>query len=143
MAIPAGTKFHGLAPRVETQNRGSKQSNSQRDAYAIEDFKLAEASVEDVSVSGTYEIDLSVSNHELIVVGNTTLGVTSLPEIGQSIVVTVYMSIQNTSVLTIPGAWNRYGVDADNTGLRNQLVLSVSNNLQSGVVFDLSISVQI
>ena len=53
------------------------------------------------------------------------------------------MSIQNTSVLTIPGAWNRYGVDADNTGLRNQLVLSVSNNLQSGVVFDLSISVQI
>ena len=41
MAIPAGTKFHGLAPRVETQNRGSKQSNSQRDAYAIEDFKLA------------------------------------------------------------------------------------------------------
>ena len=36
MAIPNGTKFHGVAPFVETKNRGSEQANAMRDAYTIE-----------------------------------------------------------------------------------------------------------
>ena len=36
MAIPDGTKFHGVAPFVETKNRGSEQANAMRDAYTIE-----------------------------------------------------------------------------------------------------------
>ena len=38
MPIPAGTKFHGVAPSVDTENRGSSNANADRDAYAIEDF---------------------------------------------------------------------------------------------------------
>lgn len=36
MAIPDGTKFHGVAPFVNTKNKGSKQANAMRDAYTIE-----------------------------------------------------------------------------------------------------------
>jgi len=40
MAIPIGTKFHGVAPDVETKNLGSQQANSQRDVYTFpDDFK--------------------------------------------------------------------------------------------------------
>jgi hypothetical protein len=38
MPIPAGTKFHGVAPSVDTTNRGSVVANSNRDAYAIEEI---------------------------------------------------------------------------------------------------------
>lgn len=34
--IPAGTKFHGVDPSVETVNKGSATSNALRDAYTIE-----------------------------------------------------------------------------------------------------------
>jgi len=37
MAIPNGTKFHGVAPQVPTQNRGSAQLNSLRDVYTFPD----------------------------------------------------------------------------------------------------------
>ncbi len=34
--IPAGTKFHGVDPSVETINKGSATANALRDAYTIE-----------------------------------------------------------------------------------------------------------
>ena len=34
--IPAGTKFHGVAAGVETQNKGSATANANRDVYTIE-----------------------------------------------------------------------------------------------------------
>ena len=41
MAIPIGTKFHGVAPDVETENLGSKQANAQRNVYTFPaDFSL-------------------------------------------------------------------------------------------------------
>ena len=36
MAIPDGTKFLGVAPFVDTKNKGSEQANAMRDAYTIE-----------------------------------------------------------------------------------------------------------
>ena len=36
MAIPEGTKFHGVAPFVDTKNKGSEQANAMRDVYTIE-----------------------------------------------------------------------------------------------------------
>ena len=36
MAIPDGTKFHGVASFVDTKNKGSEQANAMRDAYTIE-----------------------------------------------------------------------------------------------------------
>ena len=38
MSIPAGTKFHGVAPSVETVNKGSATANALRDAYTIDDM---------------------------------------------------------------------------------------------------------
>jgi len=36
--IPQGTKFHGVAPGVETDNKGSALANAQRDKYTIDDM---------------------------------------------------------------------------------------------------------
>ena len=38
MAIPSGTKFHGVAPGVDTENKGSALANAGRDAYTIEEI---------------------------------------------------------------------------------------------------------
>ena len=38
MAIPTGTKFRGVAPYVETENKGSEQVNAMRDSYTIEEL---------------------------------------------------------------------------------------------------------
>jgi hypothetical protein len=38
MSIPDGTKFHGVAPSVDTSNRGSASLNSKRDAYTIDEI---------------------------------------------------------------------------------------------------------
>lgn len=38
MPIPPGTKFHGVAPGVETENKGSSTKNSLRNAYTIEEI---------------------------------------------------------------------------------------------------------
>jgi len=39
MAIPAGTKFHGVASTVNTTERGSDFTNARRKAYNIEEIK--------------------------------------------------------------------------------------------------------
>jgi hypothetical protein len=39
MAIPAGTKFHGVASTVNTTERGSDFTNARRNAYNIEEIK--------------------------------------------------------------------------------------------------------
>ena len=41
MSIPAGTKFHGVAASVDTQNKGSNTANANRDAYTIEQLATA------------------------------------------------------------------------------------------------------
>lgn len=38
MAIPPGTKFHGVSPSVDTLDRGSASRDALREAYTIEDF---------------------------------------------------------------------------------------------------------
>jgi hypothetical protein len=40
-SIPEGTKFHGVAPFVDTTNKGSATANAMRDAYTIEDIGSA------------------------------------------------------------------------------------------------------
>ena len=39
--IPAGTKFHGVDPSVETVNKGSATANALRDVYTIEQLSAA------------------------------------------------------------------------------------------------------
>eukprot|EP01047_Picozoa_sp_COSAG01_P022407 COSAG01_NODE_1329_length_10704_cov_34.202074_10_plen_193_part_00 len=50
MAIPNGTKFHGVAPSVDTENRGSASLNAKRDVYTYpDDFGGSK-----ISVNGTF-----------------------------------------------------------------------------------------
>jgi hypothetical protein len=39
MSIPVGTKFHGVAPEVDTLNKGSVIANANRDAYTLEQLQ--------------------------------------------------------------------------------------------------------
>ena len=39
MPIPPGTKFHGVAPGVDTLNKGSATANANRDAYTLEQLQ--------------------------------------------------------------------------------------------------------
>ena len=39
MTIPLGTKFHGVAPGVDTINKGSTTANANRDAYTLEQIQ--------------------------------------------------------------------------------------------------------
>ena len=43
MPIPAGTKFHGVAPSVDATDRGSATVQLLRDAYTIEDVRQTSA----------------------------------------------------------------------------------------------------
>ena len=43
MPIPSGTKFHGVAPSVDTTDRGSATVQPLRDAYTIEDVRQTSA----------------------------------------------------------------------------------------------------
>ncbi len=38
MTIPSGTKFHGVASSLDTENKGSALANAMRDAYTIEEL---------------------------------------------------------------------------------------------------------
>ena len=38
MTIPSGTKFHGVASFVNTENKGSASANAMRDSYTIEEL---------------------------------------------------------------------------------------------------------
>ena len=38
MAIPSGTKFHGVSSSVDTENKGSALANAMRDSYTIEEL---------------------------------------------------------------------------------------------------------
>ena len=41
MPIPSGTKFHGVAPGVDTEDKGSARASADRDAYTIEEIGAA------------------------------------------------------------------------------------------------------
>lgn len=43
MPIPDGTKFHGVAPEVDTEDRGSATVSALREAYTIEDIRQTSA----------------------------------------------------------------------------------------------------
>ena len=50
MAIPAGTKFHGVSNLVETENKGSAQVNALRNVYTIEEIIAETASSDAVQL---------------------------------------------------------------------------------------------
>jgi len=80
MPIPAGTKFHGVDPSVETVNKGSATANALRDAYTIDDM------VNYFGVKGLFtQIEhgpvVENTTDELTIIGNG-LGSLSIPANG-------------------------------------------------------------
>ena len=58
MSIPSGTKFHGVAPSVDTENKGSSQANAMRDAYTIEEIAGA-------GTSDTYNLNSTTDGNNV------------------------------------------------------------------------------
>ena len=75
MAIPAGTKFHGVAPGVDTADLGSATVQTLRDAYTIEDFDIP------LNVSTT------LSASDVIALNTTAIEVVPAPGVGKSVLV--------------------------------------------------------
>lgn len=141
--VPKKTRFIGIAEGVDLKERQSAVNNSKTNPYSMEDISSSAkigSSIENDSVNSTYIIDLSKDNHELTLTGNTTLGASNLPSVGETVVVTLYVSSSSEETLTISPKWNIYGDDYAIDGTRNQVVLCVSNNILSDITFDLSIS---
>ena len=83
MPIPAGTKFHGVAPSVDTTDRGSASRDALRDAYTIEE--IGSAGTSDVYTLGSStdgdNVDL---NLDAISGGDSTVQLTAGSGIGLS-----------------------------------------------------------
>ena len=64
MAIPAGTKFHGVAQGVNTVNKGSSTANANRDAYTIEQIAASVGTTDTYSINSTTDgsnVDLNLN----------------------------------------------------------------------------------
>ena len=83
MPIPAGTKFHGVAPSVDTTDRGSASRDALRDAYTIEEIGAA-------GTSDVYTLNASTDgdnvdlNLDAVSGGDSTVQLTAGSGIGLS-----------------------------------------------------------
>lgn len=98
MPIPPGTKFHGVAPGVDTENKGSKTKNDLRQAYTIEEIGGG-AFTEDIPYS------LETGQSFGLLEGN---GVYPVPEDGLSVTdfILQVLTAANASFSATPvGSW--------------------------------------
>jgi hypothetical protein len=83
MPIPAGTKFHGVAPSVDTVDRGSASRDALRDVYTIEEIGA-------VGTSDVYTLNASTDgdnvdlNLDAVSGGDSTVQLTAGSGIGLS-----------------------------------------------------------
>jgi len=75
--------------------------------------------VTNASVSGTYNLDFSKDTFELTLVGNTTLTVSNLPSVGNTKVISVYMT--GNFAVTYPSGFTTRIVGTYN-GAKNNLL---------------------
>ena len=74
-SIPAGTKFHGVAPDVETENRGSALANAQRDVYTIEEINAGGGGgVTSIIAGDGISVDQSTGDVTVTATGGGTTG---------------------------------------------------------------------
>lgn len=74
MPIPAGTKFHGVAPGVDTDNRGSRRKNDDRKAYSIEEIATEPFQYSDgLPAIATLTFSGLPANGETLTIGGTVI----------------------------------------------------------------------
>lgn len=73
--IPPGTKFHGVAPSVDTTDSGSSNVQILRDAYAIEDF------------GSTLSVSTTLSSAEVLSLDTTPVEVVPAQGVGKKLLV--------------------------------------------------------
>jgi hypothetical protein len=75
MAIPTGTKFHGVAPEVSTKNLGSTQANAMRDVYTIEEIRTSagtDSVYDNLVAQGTDETTTLVLGYGVSIITTST-----------------------------------------------------------------------
>ena len=74
MPIPPGTRFHGVAPSVDVQDRGSASRNALRETYAIEEFGGSPFEFNgDIPASGVLTFTDQPSDGDTITVGGVVI----------------------------------------------------------------------
>ena len=135
MPIPPGTKFHGVAPGVDTENKGSKRKNDNRQAYTIEEIGGG-SFTEDIQ----YGLETGQSFGRLQ--GNGTY---TVPEGGisvQDFIKDVLLAAEATFTATPVGTWayNETDVDinvaATFTGATANLKRSINGGAQETLLED-------
>ena len=132
MPVPPGTKFHGVAPGVETENKGSKLKNDQRNVYTIEE--MGGSFTEDIQ----YQLENGQSFGRLE--GNGTYAV---PEDGISVkdfIRDVLSSAEAAFQVTPIGIWeyNETSVVSVSTGTFNGANATLSRSVNGGASEELS-----
>jgi len=128
MAIPAGTKFHGVASSVETENKGSAQVNALRNVYTIEEIIAETASSDAVQLfertltpaevlsfngGGTLELIAAPGANKVIVVLNT-FAFTDFNSVAYDSTQSFFISYGDSNYLSLPGTYSFIGSSALN-----------------------------
>lgn len=137
MAIPAGTKFHGVASSVETENKGSAQVNALRNVYTIEEIIAETASSDAVQLFQRTLTPAEILSFN----GGGTLELISAPGANKAIIVLdqmVYVDFNSVaydstqSFLTSYGDSNAFGTTFINSSLLNSSVDKLYVSYNSG-----------
>ena len=102
MPIPAGTKFHGVAPGVETENKGSATANANRDVYTIEE-------IGSVGTSDVYTLVSATDGNNVDLTLDATSGLDSTVQLTAGTNVTITQTGGNNITINSSGEFGPGG----------------------------------
>ena len=131
MAIPAGTKFHGVASSVETENKGSAQVNALRNVYTIEEIIAETASSDAVQL---FQRTLTAAEI-LSFNGGNTLELIAAPGANKAIIIlheAVYVDFNSVAYDSTQSIFTSYG---DSNAFGTSLLTSSTLNSSADILW--------